>query len=156
LSPEGTLGFDTKNTKVYLAAQSPEKAAAVIKRLEEETKKSAIFLRLNLADLTSVRKAAEMFLSQESRLHILFNKESVRKCFGKRLSFTRWIQWMVYPIDQLFRSSVHSRLSADRGWFFEVLAILLFPCLKSKYMDFLSTDRKNSKEGGFMRKEAGR
>ncbi|KAJ7919893.1 hypothetical protein B0H13DRAFT_1520930, partial [Mycena leptocephala] len=62
-----------KNSKVYLAAQSPEKAAAAIKRLGEGTKKSAIFLQLNLADLASVRKAAEVFLSQESRLHILFN-----------------------------------------------------------------------------------
>jgi NAD(P)-dependent dehydrogenase (short-subunit alcohol dehydrogenase family) len=66
-----------KNAKVYLAARSPEKAVAAIKRLEEETKKSAIFLELDLADLSSVRKAAETFLSHESRLDILFNNGSV-------------------------------------------------------------------------------
>jgi NAD(P)-dependent dehydrogenase (short-subunit alcohol dehydrogenase family) len=59
-----------KNAKVYLAARSPKKAAAAIGRLEEETKKSAIFLEL---DLPSVRRAAESFLAQETRLDILFN-----------------------------------------------------------------------------------
>lgn len=63
-----------KNAKVYLAARSPDKAAAAIKRLEEETKgKKAIFLKLDLADLSSVRKAAEGFLALESRLDLLFN-----------------------------------------------------------------------------------
>lgn len=73
------IGYETvkqlllKNAKVYLAARSPEKAAAAIKRLEGETQKSAVFLQLDLADLRSVRRAAETFLSQESRLDILFN-----------------------------------------------------------------------------------
>ncbi|KAJ6574398.1 hypothetical protein B0H19DRAFT_1020919 [Mycena capillaripes] len=77
------IGYETvkqlllKNAKVYLAARSPEKAAAAIKRLEEETQKKAIFLPLDLADLPSVRKCAEMFLSQESRLDILFNNGGV-------------------------------------------------------------------------------
>ncbi|KAJ7455107.1 NAD-P-binding protein [Mycena latifolia] len=77
------IGYETvkallsKNAKVYLAARSPDKAAAAIKRLEEETKKSAIFIQLDLADLPSVRKAAETFLAQESRLDILFNNAGV-------------------------------------------------------------------------------
>jgi NAD(P)-dependent dehydrogenase (short-subunit alcohol dehydrogenase family) len=62
-----------KNAKVYLAARSPEKAAAAIKRLQEETHKSAIFLQLDLADLPSVRRATDAFLAQESRLDLLFN-----------------------------------------------------------------------------------
>ncbi|KAJ7876704.1 NAD(P)-binding protein [Mycena olivaceomarginata] len=67
-----------KNAKVYLAARSPDKAAAAIKRLEEETKgKKAIFLKLDLADLSSVRKAAEGFLALESRLDLLFNNGGV-------------------------------------------------------------------------------
>ncbi|KAJ7347303.1 hypothetical protein DFH08DRAFT_809063 [Mycena albidolilacea] len=37
--------------KMYLAARSAEEAAAAIKRLKEEIKKSAIFLLLDLADL---------------------------------------------------------------------------------------------------------
>ncbi|KAJ7734240.1 hypothetical protein B0H16DRAFT_1731844 [Mycena metata] len=57
-----------KNAKVYLAAGSPEAATAGIKKLEEETKKPAIFLQLNLADLPAVHWAAE-----ESKLDILFN-----------------------------------------------------------------------------------
>ncbi|KAJ6576968.1 NAD-P-binding protein [Mycena vulgaris] len=77
------IGYETvkqlllKNAKVYLAARSPEKAAAAIKRLEQETNKLAIFLQLDLADLPSVRKAAETFLAQESRLDILFNNGGV-------------------------------------------------------------------------------
>ncbi|KAJ6574425.1 NAD-P-binding protein [Mycena capillaripes] len=77
------IGYETvkqlllKNAKVYLAARSLEKAAAAIKRLEEETGKRAIFLQLDLADLPSVRESAETFLSQESRLDILFNNGGV-------------------------------------------------------------------------------
>ncbi|KAJ7675280.1 NAD-P-binding protein [Mycena rosella] len=80
------IGYETvkqlllKNAKVYLAARSPEKAAAAIKRLEAETKNSAIFIQLDLADLPSVRKAAEKFLAQESRLDILFNNGGVMTC----------------------------------------------------------------------------
>ncbi|KAJ7842338.1 hypothetical protein B0H14DRAFT_3086657 [Mycena olivaceomarginata] len=64
------IGYETvkqlllKNAKVYLAARSPENAAAAIKRLEQETKKL-------------VRKAAETFLFQDSRLDILFNNGGV-------------------------------------------------------------------------------
>ncbi|KAF7349829.1 Short-chain dehydrogenase/reductase family protein [Mycena venus] len=54
-----------------------EKASDAIKRLEDETKKSAIFLRLDLADLPSVRRAAESFLERESRLDLLFNNGGV-------------------------------------------------------------------------------
>ncbi|KAJ7431546.1 NAD(P)-binding protein [Mycena galericulata] len=77
------IGYETvkqlllKNAKVYLAARLPEKAAAAIKRLESETNKSAIFLQLDLADLPSVRKAAETFLEQEEKLDILFNNAGV-------------------------------------------------------------------------------
>ncbi|KAF8167072.1 NAD-binding protein [Mycena galopus ATCC 62051] len=66
-----------KNAKVYLAARSQEKAAAAIQTLEGETKKKAIFLQLDLADLVSVRKAAETFLALESRLDLLFNNGGV-------------------------------------------------------------------------------
>ncbi|KAF8195242.1 hypothetical protein K438DRAFT_1968560 [Mycena galopus ATCC 62051] len=80
------IGYETvkqlllKNAKVYLAARSPDKAAAAIKRLEIETKKTAIFLQLDLADLPSVRRAAESFLAQEDRLDILFNNGGVMNC----------------------------------------------------------------------------
>ncbi|KAK7053648.1 short-chain dehydrogenase/reductase family protein [Favolaschia claudopus] len=67
-----------KNAKVYLAARSEEKAKAAIQRLQQETLgKTAIFLELDLADLPSVRKAAEEFLSRENRLDLLFNNGGV-------------------------------------------------------------------------------
>ncbi|KAJ7928985.1 NAD-P-binding protein [Mycena leptocephala] len=72
------IGYETtkqlllKNAKVYLAARSPEKAAAAIKRLQEETHKSAIFLQLDLADLPSVRRA-QMRSWRKSRGSICFS-----------------------------------------------------------------------------------
>ncbi|KAJ7111722.1 hypothetical protein C8R44DRAFT_882782 [Mycena epipterygia] len=82
--------FLSKNAKVYLAARSPEKGASAIKRLEEETKKSTVFLQLDLADSVSVRKAADEFLAQESRLDILFNNGGVmcrlRRCSPPRIT----------------------------------------------------------------------
>ncbi|KAK7053649.1 short-chain dehydrogenase/reductase family protein [Favolaschia claudopus] len=78
------IGYQTvkhlllKNAKVYLASRSPDKAAAAIQQLKDETKgKTAIFLKLDLADLPSVRKAAEEFLAKESRLDLLFNNGGV-------------------------------------------------------------------------------
>ncbi|KAJ7658813.1 putative short-chain dehydrogenase, partial [Mycena polygramma] len=77
------IGYETvkqlllKNAKAYLAARSPEKAAAAMNSLEAETKKSAIFLELDLADLNKVRSTADTFLSQESKLDILFNNGSI-------------------------------------------------------------------------------
>ncbi|KAJ7636676.1 NAD-P-binding protein, partial [Roridomyces roridus] len=67
-----------KNATVYLAARSPDKAAVAIKSLEAETNgKKAIFLQLDLADLKSVRTAADTFLRQEEKLDILFNNAGV-------------------------------------------------------------------------------
>ncbi|KAJ7612609.1 hypothetical protein FB45DRAFT_1009230 [Roridomyces roridus] len=78
------IGYETvkqlllKNAKVYLAARSPEKAAAAIKSLEEETNgKQAIFLQLDLGDLERVHTAADTFLKQEGKLDILFNNAGV-------------------------------------------------------------------------------
>ena len=51
------------NAKVYLAARSATKGNAAIADLKNETGKEAIFLQLDLADLSSVRKSAEEFLS---------------------------------------------------------------------------------------------
>jgi NAD(P)-dependent dehydrogenase (short-subunit alcohol dehydrogenase family) len=65
------------NAKVYLAARTPAKANAAIADLKNETGKEAIFLQLDLADLTAVRKSAEEFLSKESRLQILINNAGV-------------------------------------------------------------------------------
>ena len=50
------------NAKVYMASRSRSTAEEAIKDLKEQTGKEAIFLELNLANLSSVRKAAEEFL----------------------------------------------------------------------------------------------
>jgi NAD(P)-dependent dehydrogenase (short-subunit alcohol dehydrogenase family) len=67
----------THNAKVYIAARSQDKAEAAINELYEETGKRAIFLKLDLANLKSVKASAEAFLSKESELHILFNNGGV-------------------------------------------------------------------------------
>ncbi|KAI0067967.1 NAD-binding protein [Artomyces pyxidatus] len=65
------------NAKVYLAARSESKGSRAIEELQEKTGKTAVFLRLDLADLRSIRQAAEAFVSQEQQLHILFNNGGV-------------------------------------------------------------------------------
>ncbi|KAH9973111.1 NAD-P-binding protein [Lactifluus volemus] len=65
------------NAKVYLAARSAVKANAAIAELKDVTGKEAIFLQLDLADITAVHKSAEEFLSKESQLHILINNAGV-------------------------------------------------------------------------------
>lgn len=49
------------NAKVYLAARNEKKAEEVIEEFFKSTGKKAIFLSLDLADLVSVKKAAEEF-----------------------------------------------------------------------------------------------
>ncbi|KAG9120559.1 hypothetical protein FRC07_003899 [Ceratobasidium sp. 392] len=67
-----------KNAKVYLAARNKTKAEAAIDWLKQETGgKTAVFLELDLADLASVRRAADDFKSQERELHVLFNNAGV-------------------------------------------------------------------------------
>ena len=52
------------NAKVYLAARNESKVLEAIGDLKVETGgKEAVFLRLDLADLKSVKNAAEEFLS---------------------------------------------------------------------------------------------
>ena len=50
------------NATVYMGSRSRSKAEAAIKDLKESTGKEAIFLELDLSNLTSVRKSAEEFL----------------------------------------------------------------------------------------------
>ncbi|KAL4252854.1 NAD(P)-binding domain superfamily protein [Abortiporus biennis] len=50
------------------------------KELKKETGNEAIFLKLNLANLSSVQKAAQVFLSKERELHVLFNNAGLMWC----------------------------------------------------------------------------
>ncbi|THV06312.1 NAD(P)-binding protein [Dendrothele bispora CBS 962.96] len=73
------VGFETvkallqHNAKVYLAARNRSKAESAIEELKKQTGKEAIFLELDLADLRSVKRAADEFLRKENELHALFN-----------------------------------------------------------------------------------
>ncbi|KAJ3763470.1 NAD-P-binding protein [Lentinula raphanica] len=68
----------TRNAKVYLAARSEERARIAMDDICQSTGKSSIhFLMLDLADLTSVRKAAEEYMSLEQELHVLVNNAGV-------------------------------------------------------------------------------
>ncbi|KAF7368945.1 NAD(P)-binding protein [Mycena venus] len=65
------------NAKVYLGARSPEKAKEAIDDLKSQTGKQAEFLELDLADLHSVKRAAQEFNQKETQLHVLFNSGGV-------------------------------------------------------------------------------
>ncbi|KAI0310797.1 NAD(P)-binding protein [Amylostereum chailletii] len=66
--------------KVYIATRNKEKSVAAIDDLKKETGKEAIYLSLDLADLSSVKRAAQEFLSKEDKLHVLFNNAAVMAC----------------------------------------------------------------------------
>ncbi|KAJ8590565.1 NAD(P)-binding protein [Rhizopogon salebrosus TDB-379] len=69
----------TKNAKVYIACRNKAKGEAAIREFKDSTGKDAIFLQLDLANLKSVKAAAEEFLSKEPRLNVLFNNAGVMK-----------------------------------------------------------------------------
>lgn len=79
-----------------MASRNEKKALAAISELQRDTGRQAIFLRLDLADLKSVRAAAQEFMrsvilaltlfatsrvelrdSKETTLHVLFNSGGV-------------------------------------------------------------------------------
>jgi retinol dehydrogenase-12 len=66
-----------KRAKVYIASRSRSKVEAAITELRQTTGREAIFLEVDLADLSSVRRAAAKFIDSEPDLHILFNNAGV-------------------------------------------------------------------------------
>ncbi|KAH9179021.1 NAD-P-binding protein [Lactarius sanguifluus] len=80
----GGIGRETarvllaKGAKVYIATRSEEKSQKVIEELKKETGKDSIFfLKLDLADLVSVKAAAEEYISKETELHTLYNNAGI-------------------------------------------------------------------------------
>ncbi|KAI6102939.1 hypothetical protein F5141DRAFT_1217507 [Pisolithus sp. B1] len=67
----------TKNAKVWIACRDIAKGEAALKELKERTGRDAYLLKLNLANLQSVKEASEEFLSKETQLHVLFNNAGV-------------------------------------------------------------------------------
>ncbi|GAP87598.1 putative short-chain dehydrogenase [Rosellinia necatrix] len=71
-----------KHAKVYIAARSEAKAEAAmdhIKNAEPNSSGQLAFIKLDLADLSTIRASAQEFLRKEQRLHVLFNNAGVMK-----------------------------------------------------------------------------
>jgi retinol dehydrogenase-12 len=70
----------SKNAKVYIAARSQEKAEKAIEVIRKSSPNSSgelVFLRLDLANLATIRASAEQFISKETKLDVLFNNAGV-------------------------------------------------------------------------------
>ncbi|KAK9373440.1 uncharacterized protein V1513DRAFT_432845 [Lipomyces chichibuensis] len=68
------------NAKVYLAARSEKKTMEVIdeiRHLHTNSTGQLLYLHLQLDDLTSIKASAQEFLSNESRLDVLWNNAGV-------------------------------------------------------------------------------
>ncbi|KAJ3559681.1 hypothetical protein NM688_g191 [Phlebia brevispora] len=65
------------NAKVYIAGRNLQKVQAAIAELQQGTGKQAYALQLDLANLRSVKHAAEEFQTKEAQLHVLFNSAGV-------------------------------------------------------------------------------
>lgn len=57
----GMQALLNKNAKVYIAARSQEKATRAMDELKTATGKEAFFLKVDLADLKSIKAAVEDF-----------------------------------------------------------------------------------------------
>ncbi|KAH6912196.1 hypothetical protein BKA70DRAFT_1266949 [Coprinopsis sp. MPI-PUGE-AT-0042] len=66
-----------KNAKVYMAGRNTAKLAEAIKQVKATTGKEGIPLQVDLADLPSIKRGVDEFLSKESQLHVLFNNAGV-------------------------------------------------------------------------------
>ncbi|SPO01770.1 related to Oxidoreductase, short-chain dehydrogenase [Cephalotrichum gorgonifer] len=72
----------SKHAKVYVAARSEEKAKDAIKAIKDshpDANGQLTFLKLDLADLTTISQSANEFLSKENKLHVLFNNAGVMR-----------------------------------------------------------------------------
>jgi len=79
----GGIGKETakvllgKNAKVYIAARNATTGEEAVQDLAKATGKTPIFLKIDLADLKSVKAAAEEYKTKESKLDVLFNNGGV-------------------------------------------------------------------------------
>lgn len=70
----------SKNATVWAAARNEQKGRDAIQSILEahpESTGKLEFLRLDLSDLTTIKKSAETFLAKEKQLHVLFNNAGV-------------------------------------------------------------------------------
>jgi NAD(P)-dependent dehydrogenase (short-subunit alcohol dehydrogenase family) len=69
-----------RNAKIYAAARSKDKTAAMIEDIERRfpnSKGEIHFLSIQLDDLTTIKASAEEFLAKETRLDVLWNNAGV-------------------------------------------------------------------------------
>ena len=69
-----------KGAKIYIASRSESKAEAAVKTITSiptSTPGELKFIHLDLADLQSVKSAAETFLKQEEKLDVLWNNAAI-------------------------------------------------------------------------------
>lgn len=75
---EAARGLLARGARVLLACRSPERAAAALDRLSAEVPDADVaVVQLDLADLASVRAAADQVLAAESRLDLLVNNAGI-------------------------------------------------------------------------------
>ncbi|KAJ6490453.1 NAD-P-binding protein [Mycena vulgaris] len=79
----GGIGKETakillgKNAHVYIAARNATTGEQAVKELTKATGKTPVFLKVDLADLKSIKAAVQEFRSKETKLDILFNNGGV-------------------------------------------------------------------------------
>lgn len=78
----------SKNAKVYIAAREEAGTISEIKKSEPASSGTLAFLQVDLADLKSVKAAAERFLASETRLNVLFNNAGVMAPDNKHVEKT--------------------------------------------------------------------
>lgn len=68
-----------KGGKVYIAGRSPQSAQQAIEKIESSTTTdgSLHFFAIDLADLSTIKAAADEFMSKESKLDVLWNNAGV-------------------------------------------------------------------------------
>ncbi|KAF8631404.1 hypothetical protein AX15_002412 [Amanita polypyramis BW_CC] len=102
------------NAKVYIVGRNREKTEHTIAELKEVTGREAQFIECDLADLESIKAAAEIFTSREQELHVLINNAGV----------------MFPPVSELTVQGYDSQLGTNvLGHFY--LTKLLLPILMS-------------------------
>ncbi|KAG8812849.1 hypothetical protein FRC17_001793 [Serendipita sp. 399] len=73
--------------KTYVMSRDSQKSQEAIKRMKEETGKESVeLIPIDLSDLHSVRKAAKIFLSKESKLDVLMNNAGIMMTPTKELT----------------------------------------------------------------------
>lgn len=70
----------TKNARLYMLARSEEKTKAAIADIQKTVPSSTgslNYIKLDLADLSTIKQTVQRFLDSETKLHVLFNNAGV-------------------------------------------------------------------------------